>query len=263
MLAQMRDVYAIVTPENVRFDFELAGVASRALAWAIDVAVMALSMVVVIMVIAPLSAIFGGLAIALYFVLAFLVQWGYGAVLEWRWSGQTIGKRAVGLRVLQLSGTRIGFSQAVIRNLVRVVDILPFAYLAGGMSALLDSRARRLGDLVAGTIVVRVRRSLRPAAVMAPVDRYNSFINDSTVVHAARRITAPERDAMLGLAVRREGLPLPVRYSLFSKLAAHLEGRLGISRPDYFSEEKFVLNLTAVVLGLSARRPAELGGESR
>jgi hypothetical protein len=174
-------------------------------------------------------------------------------LLEWRFAGQTLGKRAVGIRVLQLSGMRISLLQAVVRNLVRIVDLLPALYLTGGASALLDPLGRRLGDLAAGTVVVRLRRSARPSAVVAQVERYNSFIHDPAVVQQSTRITAPERDAMLGLALRRESLPLAVRHALFAKLARHLQARLGLARPDYFSDERFVLNLAAVVLGLSGR----------
>jgi uncharacterized RDD family membrane protein YckC len=248
----VRDVYSIRTPENVSFEFELAGVASRAVAWVIDVMVMGALLSVALIVASALGIVFGGLAAALYFMLAFAVQWGYGALLEWYSAGQTVGKRAVGIRVLQASGTRITLMQAVVRNLVRVVDFLPALYFSGGTCALLDRKGRRLGDLAADTVVVRQRRSPRPSAVVAQVDRYNSFITDPAVIHASKRITAPERDAMIGLAVRRENLPLAVRYALFAKLAGHLEARLGIQRPAYFSEERFVLNLTAVLLGWSA-----------
>jgi uncharacterized RDD family membrane protein YckC len=247
----MRDVYTIRTPENVSFDFELAGVASRAIAWLVDLLVMSALMLFVMIAAGVLGVVLGGIAVALYFVVAFCIQWGYGALSEWRWNGQTVGKRAVGIRTLQLGGTRITLMQAVVRNLVRIVDILPALYLTGGVCALLDAHGRRLGDLAAGTVVVRQRRSPRPSAVVAPIERYNSFIHDPAVIHASTRISAPERDAMVGLALRRDNLPLAVRYALFSKLAQHLEARLGLKRPDYFSEERFVLNLTAVVLGLS------------
>jgi uncharacterized RDD family membrane protein YckC len=244
----MRDLHAIRTPENVTFEFELAGVASRALAWSLDL----LAMGSLISVAALLASVFGvvlaGFAKALYFVLAFAIQWGYGATLEWRWHGQTLGKRVVGLRVLSKYGTPVGFGQAAVRNLLRIVDILPACYLLGGVSALCDARARRLGDIAADTVVVRTRRSTRPSALTAPADRYNSFARDAGIVHAARAVTAPERDAMIGLLLRREQLPLAVRHRLFAKLAAHLEQRLGIRRPGYFSEERFVLNLTAVAL---------------
>jgi uncharacterized RDD family membrane protein YckC len=247
----VRDLYAIRTPENVLFEFELAGLASRALACCVDVAVMAALTGLAALVANLFGVVFAGLARALYVVLAFGVQWGYGAVLEWRMQGQTLGKRLLGLRVLSLHGTTITFGQAALRNLVRLVDILPACYLVGGVSAAIDRHGRRLGDLAAGTIVVRQRSSPRPSAVLASADRadrYNSQREEPLLARAAERITPPERDTMIGLAVRRESLPVTVRYALFSKLAGHLERRLGVTRPDHLSEERFVLNLTALTL---------------
>jgi uncharacterized RDD family membrane protein YckC len=259
----VRDLHAVITPENVRFEFELAGVASRALAWGIDLAVMGAMTTLVLLVVGVLGVVLGGLATALYFVFAFCIQWGYGAFCEWGWAGQTVGKRVVGIRVLDAAGAQITAMQAAVRNLVRIVDLMPALYFAGGVCALLDAHGRRLGDLAAGTVVVRQRRTPRPSAVVASVDRYNSFIQDPTVIHQSARITAPERDAMVGLALRREQLPLPVRHALFAKLARHLEARLGAKRPDYFSEERFVLNLTAVVIGLANRHDAKAAGRPR
>ncbi len=240
--------YVIRTPENVTFEFELAGVASRAVAWLVDVLVMFALVFASTQVIGALVPLAGGFAAALVFLAIFLVQWWYSAVLEWWWGGQTIGKRVVGLRTLSETGVRIGFVQAVVRNLVRIVDLLPALYLAGGASALLDRHGRRLGDLAAGTIVVRERKTPAPSAVVPPSERYNSFVDDPSIALAVRRITAPERDAMVGLSLRRDQLPLPVRRELFARLAAHLEGRLGVARPPFFSEEKYVLNLTAIAL---------------
>jgi uncharacterized RDD family membrane protein YckC len=252
--ARVRGVYTIRTPENVSFEFELAGVGSRAVAWMLDVLVMALLSTFVMILVGLLGVVFGGLAAALYFVIAFLIQWGYGALSEWRFAGQTIGKRVVGVRVLQAKGSRITLIQAAVRNLVRIVDLLPALYFVGGVTALLDVHGRRLGDLAAGTVVVRQRRSPRPSAVMTRVDRYNSFVTDPRVVHACTRVTPPEREAMIGLALRRDKLPLAVRYALFAKLSKHLEQRLDMRRPEFFSEERFVLNLTSVVLGLAGDR---------
>jgi uncharacterized RDD family membrane protein YckC len=246
----VRDLHRIRTPENVTFEFELAGMGARALAWSLDLVVMGALTMLALVVSSTFGTWFQGLATAAYFVAAFAIQWGYGALCEWRFRGQSVGKRIVGLRVISFYGTPVTFVQAAIRNLVRIVDLLPAIYLVGGVSALLDSHARRLGDMAAGTVVVRQRRSVRPSAVMAPVDRYNSFIRDERVVQAVASISAPERDVMVGLAMRRESLPIAVRYALFAKLAAHLERRLAMHRPDYFSEERFVLNLTAVALGM-------------
>lgn len=251
---RMRDVHAVRTPENVVFEFELAGLSTRALGWAVDVCVMA----VLVGLSATVSSVFGlvlaGFAKALYFVALFAIQWGYGAVLEWRWQGQTVGKRLVGVRVLGSNGLAISIGQAALRNLLRVVDILPGGYLLGGLSVLLDSRCRRFGDIAADTLVVRVQRAQRPVELIAPSERHNSFAADEAVRFALQSITAPEREVMVSLALRREQLPLRTRHELFAKLAQHLERRLGLQRPGYLSEERFVLNLAAVA-SQGARQP--------
>jgi uncharacterized RDD family membrane protein YckC len=244
----MRDLHSIRTPENVVFEFELAGVASRAVAWGVDMLAMGILLSLATLLVYLFGFVLAGFARALYVVLAFAIQWGYGALLEWRWHGQTLGKRAIGLRVLSFHGMPITFGQAAVRNLLRLIDMLPAGYLVGALSALCDRRGRRFGDIAADTVVVRTRRSARPAAMTTPADRYNSFAKDAAIAHAARAVTAPERDAMIGLFLRREQLPLAVRHVLFAKLAAHLEQRLGVQRPAYFSEERFVLNLTSVAL---------------
>ncbi len=251
----MRDLHAIRTPENVVFEFERAGVASRALAWSIDLAVMASAITAASCVVSAFQSLAGGFALALLSIAVFLVQWWYGALAEWWSGGRTIGKRVVGLRTLDARGLRLGFAQAVVRNLVRVVDLLPGLYFVGGVCALLDPAGRRLGDLAADTIVVRERRAPEPSRLVAPAERAHAFLRDPLVAHAARRVAPVEREAMVALSLRREGLPLPVRHALFQRLGAHLEARLGIARPPHFSEEKFVLLLTTLVLSAPAPTP--------
>ena len=240
--------YAIRTPENVTFEYELAGVAARAVALLIDLVVMFALGATAMLVIAQLGPALGGFATALGWVAGFVIQFGYPAILEWAFDGRTAGKWVVGIRVLSDDGLRIDFVQSVIRNLVRILDMLPLMYLVGGTAALIDGDRRRLGDIAAGTIVVKVRRTHLPSAVVPPSARDNCFVDDPSVAHAARRITAPERDAMVKLTLRRDELPLALRRDLFRDLAEHLEARLALERPSFFSEEKFVLNLTAVAL---------------
>lgn len=251
----MRDTFVVRTPENVEFEFELASVGSRAVAWLIDVLVMAAIILFSVYIVALMATVLGGLATAVMFVVVFLVQWWYGALLEWLWAGRTLGKRLVGLRSIDERGLRIGFVQAVVRNLVRIVDLLPLLYLVGGVSVLLDGRARRLGDIAAGTLVVRERTTPQPAQLVRATERHNTFLADGSVRAAARQVTAPERDAMVALGLRRERLPLHVRSELFEKLARHLEQRLHVARPSFFTPEKYVLNLTAVVLTPPGEKP--------
>lgn len=252
----MRSTYVIRTPENVTFEHELAGIGSRALAWAVDVLVMTALVVTASQIVVRLADVAGALAMALLLLAVFLVQWWYTALCEWWWNGRTVGKRIVGLRTLDQRGVPIDFMQSVIRNLVRIVDLLPGLYLVGGASALVDRHGRRLGDIAAGTIVVRERKAPAPSVVVPPSERYNSFVDDPSIALAVRRITAPERDVMVSLSLRREELPLAVRRELFTRLATHLEKRLGVARPPFFSEEKYVLNLTAVALGVGSGLPA-------
>ena len=163
-----------------------------------------------------LGIVLGGVAAALYFVMAFCVQWGYGALSEWRWNGQTIGKR-IGRHPHAAAERHAHHADAGGRAQPGANRRHPAgAILHGRACALLDRHGRRLGDLAAGTVVVRQRRSPRPSAVVAPIERYNSFIHDPAVIHASTRISAPERDAMVGLALRRDNLPLAVRYALFA-----------------------------------------------
>jgi uncharacterized RDD family membrane protein YckC len=253
----MRDVHAVRTPENVVFEFELAGLTARAQALVVDVCVMMMLIGLAALTCAVFGVVFAGFARALYFVALFAIQWGYGLVLEWRWHGQTVGKRFAGIRVLSSNGLAISFGQAALRNLLRLVDILPGAYLLGGASVLLDARARRLGDIAADTLVVRVERAARLVDILGDERSSSNSApkHAAASTRAAREITAPERDVLLALALRREQLPLPVRHELFTKLARHFQARLAVQRPDFLSDERFVLNLAAAALPPAAPKP--------
>lgn len=248
----MREVLVVRTPENVTFEHEIAALGSRATAWAIDIVVTLALAVLVSMALTPITSALGGLGLALQFVAVFLVQWGYGTVSEWAFGGKTAGKAVVGLRTVTDRGLRISFLQAATRNLVRSVDVLPGFYAVGGVSALFDPLGRRLGDLAAGTLVVRERRAPRPASFLPASDRRDASTLDPALVQSARRITPPERDVILALCLRREQLPLRVRHGLFEDLAAHLTKRLGVERPPHSSPERFVLALAVAVSGREA-----------
>lgn len=147
----MLDTYReVVTPEGVALHLPAAGPVPRALAWLIDFAIRAA---------ATLSAgiVFGMLGVGgmgFHAVALFLLYWFYPVVFEAMWDGRTPGKRAMGLRVIAGNGAPVGWLAAFTRNLLRVVDMLPLGYAAGLVSSLLDPWGRRLGDMVAGTLVV-------------------------------------------------------------------------------------------------------------
>src|SRR5881397_50505 len=165
----------VQTPEGIVFSLMLAGPVTRFLAWAVDMACIgAMSSAVgwALGLLGPLSPDFArGMAVLAYF----LIQIGYGIVLEWHWRGQTIGKRLLRLRVMDAQGLRLQFSQIVIRNLLRFVDMLPAFYLLGGIACLASRRAQRVGDFAANTIVVRNPKIQEPDLDQLLAVKFNSL----------------------------------------------------------------------------------------
>ncbi|MBZ4372638.1 RDD family protein [Corallococcus sp. AS-1-6] len=244
--------HTVLTPEYVEFRFTLAGVYSRFLAWLMDALIVGFATTGVLLVFQVAMAAFPGFASALGIVVYFLVDWGYGITLETVWAGQTVGKRVMSLRVIQESGVRIGFYHAALRNLARVVDRLPLLYLVGGSVALVSRSHQRLGDLLAGTIVVRERRLKVPSALETRGEE--GLLADPLFVSRVKRLSTEERELVLSAALRREELRLEARLTLFSALGARLQDSLAI-KPAHLSDEKWTLLVAAALLPAPATRP--------
>jgi uncharacterized RDD family membrane protein YckC len=154
---QLDTTIEIITPENIAFQYRVAGPFRRLLAWLIDF-VIRFFFVVAVGIAAILVGAFlqvSGLAIGVTFAIVFIVQWLYGGLFEAFWNGQTLGKRLVGIRVMSKDGQPISGFQAVLRNVLRAADMQPFMlYMAGLFTATMTRRFQRLGDLAARTIVV-------------------------------------------------------------------------------------------------------------
>lgn len=251
--------HAVLTPEYVEFRFVLAGLYSRFLAWLLDALIVAGCTIALVMALGTAGMAAPGFASAVGFVLYFLVDWGYGIALETIWSGQTVGKRVMGLRVIQQSGVRIGFYHAALRNLARPVDRLPFFYLVGGLTALLSGSHQRLGDMLAGTIVVRERRLKAPSALGAVGGE--GLLADPLFVSRVKRLSAEARELVLSAALRREELRMEARLRLFSALGTRLQELLALEKPAHLSDEKWTLLVAAALLpSPGATRP---GGTAR
>jgi len=160
MLDTLREVE---TPEGVALSLRCAGVVPRALAWLLDLLVR----MAVLMALSTALGLLGGAGTGVFLVLMFLVFWAYPVVFEVFRDGQTPGKRAFGLKVVSDNGTPVAWLPSVVRNLLRTVDMLPVLYMFGVASSLIDPSGRRLGDLVAGTVVVYTDRA--PARPPPPV----------------------------------------------------------------------------------------------
>lgn len=234
--------YEIATPENVRFHVEVAGLASRAWAWTIDLVVIAGIVQLGAALLRPLEKLSGSMVTALVIVLGFVVQWGYGALCEWHFSGRTCGKWLVGIATCDMRGLRLSLFQCAVRNLVRIVDILPGIYLVGGLSAWLDPWGRRLGDRAAGTLVIVDRRT-RLGRAHPSFDR--SLLAGAAPRLSNVRLNARERDALVSLCAQRETLPLALRVELFERMARHVEALGHVERPAHVSAENLILQVLA------------------
>jgi len=244
---RLESMHVVRTPEYVEFEFPLAGVMTRFLAWILDVILSTFIAMTATFVIFMAGFLVPGLATALVLIVWFLVNWGYFAFLEYRWAGQTIGKKVLGLRTIQESGVRVGFYQAVMRNLVRAVDHMPLLYLMGGTLTLISKKTRRLGDIAAGTVVVRDRRRAIPASIAQPSEMVPT-LQDKRVEDRVRRASVEEREVLLSAALRREELSMEARLSLFKALGAYVCDRFNLEKPEHLSDEKFVVALTSLLV---------------
>ncbi len=249
---QLDATHRVLTPEYVEFTFVVAGLLSRFLAWVVDTAVtvaIAIALAVFVQILAALEFLAShsvGFAPAAMVILWFLIDWGYFILLESVWSGQTVGKRVMGLRVIQESGVRVGFYQSVIRNLLRPVDRLPFFYFVGGLAALFTQSQQRLGDLLAGTIVVRERRLKIPSSLAQPEGDL-SLLQDPEFRAKVSKLTADEETVLFSAALRREELGMEARLHLFATLSTRLQDEVGFFKPPHLSDEKLCLLVTAAL----------------
>jgi len=236
----------VVTPEYVEFHFVLAGLYSRFLAWLLDSVLVVFGTIAVLSALQGLATVSEGFFSALAAIVWFLLDWGYSITLEAAWSGQTVGKRLLSLRVIQESGVRIGFYHAVLRNLVRPLDRLPLMYLVGGGAALASRGQQRLGDLLAGTIVVRERRLTVPSDVSRRAGE-TALLQDALFLSRVKRLSPEERELVFSAALRREELGIEARLSLFAALAKRLEDEVDLVKPPHLSDEKWVLVVAAAL----------------
>lgn len=165
--------FQLQTPESVELEFTLAGIGNRTLALLIDYLFLAFSIglfwVCYVFLIVPIGEVIGNLIpdadvemwlLAIASLITFFVYVGYFVIFESLWQGQTPGKRFTRIRVIQDNGRRSGIGQAVLRSLLRPVDDL---FFIGVFMIMLGRQEKRIGDWVAGTIVIQEERSIAPA----------------------------------------------------------------------------------------------------
>lgn len=235
----------ITTTEGIAFTHRLAGPVTRFCAWAIDFAVILTILILLSIATAAVGMVSAGLGMSLTIFTYFAVSIGYGIVTEWFWRGQTLGKRVLGLRVLDVQGLSIHFSQIVLRNLFRFLDSIPVFYLVGGIALLCNRHNQRLGDLAANTVVVRLQRTTEPNLDELLPGKFNSFRAYPHLEARLRQQVSPELAAILVQAlVRRDELEDAARVALFRETAQLL--RELVSFPEDatmgLSDEQYVRN---------------------
>jgi uncharacterized RDD family membrane protein YckC len=222
---EFEDRLTIATPEGVDLELTLAGVGSRFTSALLDYLIQLLILIALALVLGlgiGLKPGAGGYAVAIWVVLAFLLFVGYDVSFEVLASGRTPGKRLNGLRVVLENGGPVTFPASAVRNVLRVIDLLPGTYLVGIVSILVSSRNQRLGDHAAGTLVVRDRKVLPAAPVL------RSYRSD---VHApawdTSAIGADELTAVRSFLARRDSLTHDSRVQLAEALASRLRPKVG------------------------------------
>jgi uncharacterized RDD family membrane protein YckC len=236
------DKLTIETPEQIPLEFPLAGIGSRFLAIALDTLLQVLGSLLIIFIaelVLPTVARWTPRAwtwgAALLLLAFFVLYSGYYALFEVFWNGQTPGKRLVRLRVIGDQGRPLTVYEAILRNLLRIVDQLPGIYVVGIISVFLTERNQRLGDIAAGTVVVHEK-------AMQDVQPDFPASSPSQATAPGLQISPEELELIERFLQRRYDLSPEVRQRSAEQIAARLRARLA-ARDDSLSPEDYLETL--------------------
>jgi uncharacterized RDD family membrane protein YckC len=224
---EYEDRVRIATPEGVDLELTLAGVGSRFSSAIIDF-LLQMALLIALLVAFVVSGGLGGWGGALFALLAFLLFAGYDVLFEVFASGRTPGKRMNGIRVVRVDGSPVRFLTSAVRNILRLIDMQAF-YLVGIVCILVTSRNQRLGDLAAGTLIVRERLGdSRPNAPVPapPAPAPATAPGGDWQTWDVGGVTAEEIIAVRSFLARRGELTLEARKQLAAELAAGLRQKV-------------------------------------
>jgi uncharacterized RDD family membrane protein YckC len=262
MMDPIGDQLNIDTPELVAIEMPLAGIGSRFIAILVDYLIWGAAFFLLIAlaaIIIPAVHVFGEVsanwAVGIFFLIVFLLQWGYFALFEAFGNGRTPGKRVARIRVIHQSGRGISFIESLARNLVRFVDYMPGFYAVGVVAIFVSRRHQRLGDMVAGTLVVR-DREIEPShwsgatsrTITAPVFAPHADANPMAAPHlrvvlpapALAKLSASDLEVLEGFFARRLDMDLATRGALAERIASALSAKSGLTIPPETSVETFL-----------------------
>lgn len=252
-------------------ELPLAGIGSRFIAILVDYLIWGFVFLILGLlaaIIIPALHFFGGMsanwAIGIALLIVFLLQWGYFALFEAFGNGRTPGKRVAHIRVIHQSGRGINFVEALARNLVRFIDAAPSFYAVGVIAMFLSKRSQRLGDMVAGTLVVRDREvdspnwsesSGRTITAPTPPTEGASIQRGTTQTGpwggpphlrvvlpapALAKLSAPDLEVLEGFFARRLDMDMTTRAALAGRIATALCAKSGLAIPPNTSVETFL-----------------------
>jgi uncharacterized RDD family membrane protein YckC len=243
-----------VTPDAVELDVDVATVGSRGIAYLLDLSVVLGALLLIQLA----QLLFGGggfvegwFAIAVLLIAAFVVQFGYPIGFEVLWRGRTLGKAAMGLRVVTIEGAPVGFRHATIRAVAGLLELLPTLGMIAIVSSFSSSRGQRLGDLAAGTVVIRERHTgLEVRSMVYPVpvgwDGYYRQLDVTTLGSEDRAVI---RDALR----RADRLAPRVRSEVMEEVGAAIVDRVAPPPPPGIDAETW---LRCVAARIAARGDA-------
>jgi len=230
----------IVTPEAVLLEFETAGVASRTIAELLDLGVQFAGLMVVLLAVSLVSGVAGGqvLAVVVSLVAFFVALVGYPAVMETFWNGRTLGKAAMGLRVVTREGAPERFRHAAIRSMIGLVEIYLLLGIPAVISIVTSRRDQRLGDLVAGTLVLRQRAGRRaspPVAFGVPWN-WEGYVQGLDV----SPITDEQYGVVRAVLLRLGELTPAARWQVTTEVATAVAGQMRIPVPVQVAPDMFL-----------------------
>jgi uncharacterized RDD family membrane protein YckC len=241
---EWEDRLTIATPEGVEVSLTLAGAASRFVSALVDMLIQLVILIAFAVVLGIVGAGvgLGGVGVAVWFVISLLVVAGYDIFFEVLNGGRTPGKMINGLRVVRVEGHPVGFLTSAIRNFLRPVDFLPGSYLLGAILILATPKNQRLGDIAAGTLVVRELTGAEPplpriGAVYEPEERPYASWDTS-------RITTEELATVRQFLARRHDIDQSARFELAETLAERLRPKIS-GAPGELRSERFLEALVA------------------